>query len=135
MNSPMTNPELHDALVELAMHGLAGQLDDFLARAIKSRMTAVEQLEELVRIERRERSRRGLERRMRSARIGSFKPMTDFDWNWPTKLNRQLLERVLTLGFVNDGANVLLLGPHGVGKTMVLKNTAYNAALEGHSPL
>jgi len=135
MNSLTANPELCDALVELGMHGLAGQLDDFLARAIKSRHTATEQLEELVRIERRERSRRGLERRMKQARIGSFKPMADFDWNWPKKLNRPLMERVLALGFMNDGANVLLLGPHGVGKTMALKNAAYNAVIAGHSVL
>jgi hypothetical protein len=33
-------------------------------------------------IEERERQKRGLERRMRNARVGLFKPMADFDWNW-----------------------------------------------------
>ena len=135
MSSPTTNPELRDALVELGIHGLAEQFDDFLARATKTRMTPMEQVEELVRIERRERSRRGLERRMTRARIGSFKPMTDFDWNWPRSLDRPLIERVLALGFVNDGANALLLGPHGVGKTMMLKNVAYKAVQSGFSVL
>jgi hypothetical protein len=34
--------------------------------------------------EKGERARRGLERCLRSAHIGQFKPLPDFDWDWPT---------------------------------------------------
>jgi hypothetical protein len=30
-----------------------------------------------------ERGRRSLERRLRAAHIGRFKPLADFDWAWP----------------------------------------------------
>ena len=133
--TPTTHPELHDTLVDLGLHGLAAHLDDFLARVTKARTAPVQIFEELARIEQRERARRGLERRLSRARIGAFKPMADFDWNWPTNIDRPRLERILRLGFMDDGANVIVLGPHGVGKTMLLKNTAHAAALAGHSVL
>ncbi len=39
-----------------------------------------------------ERARRSLERRMRRAAIGSFKPLADFDWTWPTRCNGTAIE-------------------------------------------
>jgi hypothetical protein len=34
--------------------------------------------------EEQERARRSLERRLRAAHIGRFKPLADFDWTWPS---------------------------------------------------
>ncbi len=129
------HPELLEQLTTLGLHGVASQLDDFIARATKARLSPVELLEELGRVEARERSKRGLERRLSRARIGAFKPVADYDWNWPKRIDRALVERDLRLNFMNEGANVLLLGPHGVGKTMLLKNLAHAAAVAGHTVL
>jgi hypothetical protein len=46
-------------------------------------------LQHLVTIEENERKRRSLERRLRAARIGSFKSMADFDWTWPSRVDRE----------------------------------------------
>jgi hypothetical protein len=35
-----------------------------------------------------ERDRRSLERRLRAAHIGRFKPLAAFDWAWPTRIER-----------------------------------------------
>ncbi len=52
-------------------------------------------LEEIVRLEQIEGTRRSLESRLRRARIGRFKPIADFDWNWPKKIERDVIERAL----------------------------------------
>ena len=39
-----------------------------------------------------ERSQRSLERRLKDARIGRFKPMADFDWSWPTRCDRAAID-------------------------------------------
>ena len=51
-------------------------------------------LETLLGIEEQERGRRSLERRLRNARLGRFKPMADFDWAWPKKIDRELVEEI-----------------------------------------
>jgi DNA replication protein DnaC len=88
-------------------------------------------LSDVLAIEERERHRRSRERRLRSAAIGAFKPLADFDWSWPSKIDREGVEELMSLSFVERGHNVILLGPNGVGKTMILKNIAYQAVLQG----
>jgi DNA replication protein DnaC len=83
--------------------------------------------------EEHERQRRSLERRLRYARIGSFKSMTDFDWSWPKKFDKETALDLLSLGFVEEGVNAVMLGPNGVGKTMLIRNIAHQAVLRGHT--
>jgi DNA replication protein DnaC len=90
-------------------------------------------LAEVLRIEEQERHKRSLERRMRHSKVGAFKPMVDFDWNWPKKLDREAVEDLFSLAFQKSGHNVVLVGPNGVGKTMILKNIAYHAISQGHT--
>jgi DNA replication protein DnaC len=90
-------------------------------------------IEELLRLEEAERQRRSLDRRLRAARIGAFKAVADFDWSWPKRIDRQAVEDLFGLGFIEDGLNVILLGPNGVGKTMLLRNLAHHCLVRGHA--
>ena len=134
----MTSPspsELAAQLKKLGFRVLPDQLEDFLGRAKKGRWSTRSALAEMARLEEIERSRRSLERRLGNARIGRFKPLVDFDWDWPKKIDRPLIERALTLDFVPEGRNLILLGANGLGKTMITKNIAHAAVLAGHSVL
>jgi len=90
-------------------------------------------LSKLVAIEEQERKRRSLERRLRAARIGSFKSIADYDWTWPKRVDREAIDELVSLKFVEEGVNAVLLGPNGVGKTMILRNIAHQATLRGHT--
>lgn len=92
-------------------------------------------LPDLIEMEEAERGRRSLERRVRNAKLGAFKPMVDFDWGWPGKLDRNLMEDVLGMDFLAEAANVVLAGPNGVGKTMMAKNLGHRAVMAGHTVL
>jgi DNA replication protein DnaC len=61
--------------------------------------------------------------------------MADFDWTWPTKIERDIVERALTLEFLQQARNLILLGKNGVGKTMIAKNICHSAVLAGYSVL
>jgi DNA replication protein DnaC len=128
-------PELAAQLQALGLTATAAALDDLLARATQHRLAPRALLEDIVRREVAERAQRSLERRRMRSRIGTFKPISDFDWNWPKKIDRLLIERALTLEFLKDGRNLVLLGPNGVGKTMLSKNIAEQAVLAGYSVL
>jgi len=82
-----------------------------------------------------ERKKRGLERRLRRAKIGKFKPLVDFDWAWPDKIDQQSIAALMQLEFINDATNIIFLGSNGVGKSTIAQNLAYQAALQGHSVL
>ena len=129
----MTNPNLPEQLQKIGLYALPAQLDDFLARATKARWSPVQLLEEVARAETAERSRRSLERRMRLSGIKSFKPMADFDWSWPTQIERNLIERALTLDFLSEARNLVLMGGNGLGKTMIAQNLCHQAVLAGYS--
>ncbi len=88
-------------------------------------------VERVIDIEDRERKRRSLERRLANARIGAFKPFADFDFNWPKRIDRPLIEELFSLAFVDDATNVVLVGPNGVGKTMLVKNLLHHGVLNG----
>jgi DNA replication protein DnaC len=130
-----TTPDLPEGLRSLGLWLLAEGLDDFVARATRSRFAPRQLLEELVRLELEERARKGVERRLRRARLGRFKPIADFDWSWPKRIDRAAVERLLGLGFLERGENVVLVASQGLGKTMIAKNLVHAAVLAGASAL
>jgi DNA replication protein DnaC len=129
------NGDLAGALIALGLHRIGEELDDFIARATKHRWSPAQLLEELSRLELAERARRSVERRLGGAHLGRFKPMADFDWKWPKKIDREAVERSLALGFVERGENVILVAPQGLGKTMLAKNILHAAVLAGSTAL
>jgi DNA replication protein DnaC len=142
MNSPTlkttpTTPSnsLPDQLQQIGLRALPAQLDDFLARAAKARWSPHQILEQLAQEEIAERSRRSLERRLRLSGIKRFKPMADFEWSWPAKIERDVIERALTLDFLAENRNLILVGRNGLGKTMIAQNICHAAVLAGNSVL
>lgn len=140
MSSPTlktTNPSnnLPAQLQQIGLRALPAQLDDFLARAAKARWSPYQILEQLAQAETAERSRRSLERRLRLSGIKKFKPMADFEWSWPTKIERDVIERALTLDFLPEARNLVLVGRNGLGKTMIAQNICHAAVLAGYSVL
>lgn len=131
----MTNSSLAAQLKQTGLCAVPMQLEDFIARATKARWSPPQILEELAKAEVAERSKRSLERRLRVSGIKTFKPMADFDWAWPAKVERDVIERALTLDFLSEARNIVLVGRNGLGKTMMAQNICHNAVLGGHSVL
>lgn len=88
---------------------------------------------QLLQWEEDERSQRSLDGRLKSARIGRFKPMANFDWDWPKKCDREAIEEFMQLTFLKEAINIILCGPNGVGKSTIAKNIAYQAIIHGHT--
>jgi len=127
--------DLQTQLTKIGLRAIAAGLDDFIARATRAGLSPRAILEQISADELSERKQRNLQRLLAAARIGRFRPMADFDWNWPTKIDRDLIERALSLEFIHEGRNLILLGPNGVGKTMIAKGIAFAAVQAGYSVL
>lgn len=125
--------ELRHRLATLQMRATARLLDDLVATATKKRLGPIQLLEYVVDLEESERNKRSLERRTKRARLPKFKLMADFEWQWPSKVDRALIESVVALDFVEHAMNVVLVAPPGLGKTMIAQNIVHEAVLAGLS--
>jgi DNA replication protein DnaC len=114
--------ELAQKLQALKLPGLLAHLDEIHDEPWLTRLIAWEE---------EERARRGLERRLRRARLGAYKPLADFDWSWPKKIDRDHIDDLFRLDWLTTATNVVLVGPNGVGKTLIAKNLAHQAVLAG----
>jgi DNA replication protein DnaC len=126
MTVKTTSPEeiRREQARRLGLYGLLASWDDLGAQPWVSTLLDCEEVE---------RQRRSLERRIRDARIGAFKPMCDYDWDWPTDIDRAQIEELFTFQFVAEGANAILVGSNGLGKSMIAQNLANQALLRGYT--
>ncbi len=123
----MKNPDALQARAKaLNMHGLLAHWPEAVAGGWAASLIGWEE---------DERARRSLERRIQGAHIGRFKPLCDFEWDWPTAIDRATFEALMSLEFLNDATNALLVGPNGVGKSTLARNLAHEALIHGHTVL
>lgn len=104
----LSQTQLREHASELLLHGLLAHWGQVMGQPETARWMA-----QLLGWQAAERHRRSLERRLRAAHIGAFKP----------------------LDFLKDASNIVLLGPNGVGKTMCACSIGYQAVLAGHTAL
>jgi DNA replication protein DnaC len=95
----------------------------------------VDYLAGLVEGEALDRQQRAIGRRIRQARFPVIKTLESFQWTWPRKINRLQVQNLFRLKFVEDKANVIILGGVGLGKTHLATALGYAACLKGHSVL
>lgn len=123
---PMDESDLQQRARALQLHGLLAHWQELDAPA---------QVAQWIQWEEEERARRSLERRLQGARLGRFKPLADFDWDWPKQCDRALVQDLMRLDFLKEAVNLILVGPNGVGKSTLARNIAHQAVLAGHSAL
>jgi DNA replication protein DnaC len=116
--------DLKEKAKELGFHAVVARWEEYGKQAWLPGLLAEEE---------EERARRSMDRRIKEAKLGQFKPMSEFDWTWPTKIDRELVEELFTLKFLSDATNVVSIGTNGLAKTMISQNLCYEALRAGHS--
>ena len=122
---------LAEVLRALGLDHAASLLDGASQKAISRGETPTALLDHLM----REQLRVTLEERAQAAvRRSAIFPLTTmetYDFAYPKSIDRELVTKAATLTFVEDKANVVFLGPSGVGKTHLANAIGHLACLRG----
>ena len=78
---------------------------------------------------------RSVERRLRLARFPVRKSLEQFDWTWPRKINRLQVQNLFRLQFIEQCANVIIVGGVGLGKTHLATALGIAACQQSYSVL
>jgi DNA replication protein DnaC len=114
---PVTSDGVAQYLRNLKLTFMAENYGDLATHAAHKQWSHLDYLGHLVEGEALLRHDRATQRRIRLARFPVIKTLDQFRWDWPTQMNRALIQHHFTLSFLQDHMNVIYLGNVGLGKT------------------
>jgi DNA replication protein DnaC len=117
MSEASVYQQLRSHLAYLRLTAISEVVAAELERAQQEKRSHTALLERLFAIEVQATETRRQAARLRFAAFPATWTLEDFDFGAQPKLDRKLVEELATLRFVAEAANVLLIGPPGVGKT------------------
>jgi DNA replication protein DnaC len=115
----------------LKLNDAADALNSVLDAARNDGLSLTAALERLLEIEVDATEARRLAGRLRFACLPGPWAIADFDFSAQPGVDEKLVRDLATLRFLDDAANVLFVGPPGVGKTMIATALARSAAEAG----
>jgi DNA replication protein DnaC len=122
---------LEQALRQLRLSGLLSSLEVRLQEAAGNHLDHGEFLELILADELAVRASRQVERRVKSALFRETKSLDEFDFAFNPSIKRKQIHELATCRFVREKADVLLLGPPGVGKSFLVQAIGHQAIKSG----
>ena len=106
-------------------------LENSLDAAASRQLTYPEMLAELLRVEVSARKERYLATKTRMAHLPFQRSLEQFDFAFQPSIDERQVRELANLAFVAEAANILMLGPPGVGKTHLAVALALRAIENG----
>jgi DNA replication protein DnaC len=132
MNKHATYQQLRSHLAYLKLAAAAEQLPAALEDAEKNKPGYTQFLSDLLAVEVTATEERRLAGRLRMAGFPSTKTLEEFDFTAQPTVDERLVAELATLRFIQEKANALLIGPPGVGKTMLAIALGHKAVHAGY---
>ena len=101
-NAKPTPDDLHQQLGYLKLPFMQEHCEELAKQAAQSQWSHVEFLRRLVEGETAAHQDRARDRRIQQARFPVLKTLEQFDFTWPTKINRLAVQNLFRLKFIED---------------------------------
>ncbi len=131
--SELVTTRVKEAARRLHLANLEENLDALVSRAEGATMGYLEFLDLVLEDETGVREGRRFTNALKLSGLPHHKTIDEFDFAFQPDLDQRKVKDLATLGFVEGRANVALLGPPGVGKTMLAVGLAVAACQSGFS--
>jgi len=121
---------IRENLTVLKMRNTLEILDNYLERAIKDNLNIVEVLDYIFSEESLNKRKRAIETQLKTSGFPMKKELKDFDFSFQPSIDQRQIDELATMRFLENGENIVFLGPPGVGKTHLA--TALGLKAAGH---
>ncbi len=125
----MSVKNIESLLKTLRLPTAAKDLESILANQKKAVNTSW--VEELLSREVDHRREKSLQTRIKSAKFPELKSTDNFDWDFNPDINRDKIEELSDMSFLEKNKIILLLGQPGTGKTHIALSLALQAVCRG----
>jgi len=117
---------------QLNLSAISSGLDDLIMEAENSKISYLELIRNLFEIEIGHRKKKDKERRTRMARLPLSYNLYLYDFSCDNGLEKQQLNQLRELRWLENNFNVILMGPSGTGKTYIAAGLCFDAVDKGY---
>lgn len=121
--------DLTETLRRLSLTFFAQNYEAMGQEAAREQLGHVEYLRRLAEGEAAVRYERSVQRRIKAAHLPVLKTLEQFNWSWPSKINRAQVQELFRLRFIEQNTNAVFIGGVGLGKTHLAAALAHIACL------
>lgn len=119
----------------LRLYHLASELESLLASAEANELSYLQFAEGLMNQEITERTHKRIRLNRRKANFPRPKSLEEFDYRHQTTITKRQVNQLLDFSFIDNRANLVFIGPPGVGKTHLATGIAQKAIDAGYKVL
>ena len=123
---------LKDYAGQLKLGGIQDQVDELIRKASEDKCSYLDFSLNLLETEIYQRSQRDLERRTKAAKLPINHDLDQYDYSFRSGIGKQQLMQLRECQWLEQNFNVVLMGPAGLGKTMIAAGLCFDALKKGY---
>jgi DNA replication protein DnaC len=124
---------LKDYAGQLKLGGIQDQADELIRQATEDECSYLDFSISLLKTEIYQRSLRDLERRTKAAKLPINHDLDQYDYSFRSGVGKQQLMQLRECLWLEQNFNVVLMGPAGLGKTMIAAGLCFDALKKGYT--
>ena len=117
---------------QLNLVNLSNEIDSIIIDAQKNEISYVEFVKNMMEKEVKHRKEKDKERRTKYARLPLSYNLDLYDFSFSSGLEKQQLNQLRELSWLEQNFNIILMGPSGTGKTYIAAGLCFDAVQQGY---